>query len=49
MTYKHGVIMRKGVDPVVTLGLFVCPTVSMVNTSKAAGLEGTLSNVLRAT
>ena len=29
-------------DPVVTLGWFVCPTVSMVTTSKVSSLEKTL-------
>ena len=32
----------KGGDPVVMHGWFVCPTVSMVTTSHATGLEKTL-------
>ena len=31
-----------GLDPVAILGWFVCPTVTMVTTIKAAGLEKTL-------
>ena len=31
-------------DPVIMHGWFVCPTVSMVSTSHAAGLEKTLCN-----
>ena len=31
-------------DPVITHGWFVCPPVSMVSTSHAAGLEKTLFN-----
>ena len=33
--------MRSGLDLVVTLGWFVCPTVSIVTTSKAASLDQT--------
>ena len=38
-------MVRKGGDPVVTHGWFVCPTVSMVTTSHATGLEKTLLGV----
>ena len=37
--YQHDLMVR---DPVVTHGWFVCPTVSMVTTSHATGLEKTL-------
>ena len=39
---QHGLMVRKGGDPVVTHGWFVCPTVSMVTTSHATGLEKTI-------
>ena len=34
------------VDPVVTLDWFVCPTISMVTTTRTAGLEKTLNSGL---
>ena len=35
----------KGADPVVTLAWFICPTLSMVTTSMAGGLEKTLLSI----
>ena len=36
---QHDLVIRKGEDPVIMLGWFVCPSVSMVTTSKAGNLE----------
>ena len=40
--YQHDLMVRSGGDPFVMHGWFVCPTVSMVTTSHATGLEKTL-------
>ena len=35
--YEHYEMQRLGVGPTVMLGLFVCPTISMVTATKTAG------------